>query len=144
MDINIVNSAQAEVGTGLIGDHHARSGKSKRQVTIIQAEHLDTVSAILGQEVTPQQTRRNLVVGGINLYALRHAQFQVGEAVLQGTGICDPCNRMEQNLGHGALNAMRGHGGITAKVISSGKISIGDPVTFLSNSDGFTLKSDMH
>jgi MOSC domain-containing protein YiiM len=68
------------------------------------------------------------VVSGINLLALKHLQFQVGEVLLETTGICAPCSRMEQNLGSGGYSTMRGHGGITARIIQGGQIKIGDVV----------------
>jgi MOSC domain-containing protein YiiM len=110
---------------GLEGDHY--SGKSgHRHVTLIQAEHLEAVGAILGKEVTPDLTRRNIMVSGINLLSLIDKQFQIGnEVILQTTGLCQPCSRMEENLGFGGYNAMRGHGGITARVIQGGTISVG-------------------
>lgn len=113
---------------GLEGDHY--SGRSKkRQVTLIQQEHLDGVANILGKEaVDPGLTRRNIVVSGINLLAFADRQFQVGEVVLEMTGHCHPCSRMEDNLGPGGYNAMRGHGGITAKIIKGGTIRKGDEV----------------
>ena len=87
------------------------------------------VANILGKsEIDPGWIRRNLVVSGINLISLKHQSFQIGEAVLQTTGICAPCSRMEENLGTGGYNAMRGHGGITAKVLEAGEIFIGDLV----------------
>jgi MOSC domain-containing protein YiiM len=73
--------------------------------------------------------RRNIVVSGINLQALKEQQFKIGEAVLFGTGNCPPCSRMEENLGPGGYCAMRGHGGITAYVLQPGKICLGDSVT---------------
>lgn len=120
----------AGVGTGLGGDHHAKSGReSARQVTLIQAEHLPVIAALCGRAAAPPELlRRNVVVSGINLLALKQAQFQMGGAVLEGTGPCVPCSRMEENLGPGGYNATRGHGGITARVVSAGTIRVGDEV----------------
>ncbi|KAF0279221.1 MULTISPECIES: MOSC domain-containing protein [Spiribacter] len=114
--------------TGLVGDRYAgRSGK--RAVTLIQAEHLPVIAALSGHPaIDPAITRRNLVVSGINLYALRGESFRVGDVCLEGTGTCDPCSFMEQSLGSGGYNAMRGHGGIIARVVEPGRITLGDPV----------------
>lgn len=131
-DIRPLQEATIELNVGLTDDHHARSGRSKRQVTLIQREHLDVVAGLLGRErVDPTEVRRNIVVSGVNLLSLKQAKFQIGEVVLQGTGPCAPCSLMEQNLGSGGYSAMRGHGGITTIVIEPGTIRIGDEVRFL-------------
>ena len=107
-------------------------GPGRRQVTLLQAEHLPVIAALAGLEtVRPEQLRRNLLIGGIPLLALKDARFRVGEVVLEGTGECHPCSRMEETLGEGGYNAVRGHGGLTARVISGGVIRVGDPVVFL-------------
>ena len=101
-------------------------------VTLIQKEHIDAVASILKRDVIdPALLRRNIVVSGINLAALKQNEFQIGEVVLFGTGNCPPCSRMEENLGCGGYNAMRGHGGITAKVITRGTIRCGDKVSLV-------------
>lgn len=124
-----VDCAQVEIGTGLVGDHHSLSGRGERQVTLIQAEHLPAIGALLGAAaVSPFVTRRNLVVSGMNLTALKDRTFRIGDVTLAGTGPCDPCSRMEENLGPGGYNAMRGMGGITARVVAPGEIRLGDPV----------------
>lgn len=113
--------------SGLIGDH-GRPGK--RAVTLIQAEHLPVIAALSGHmTVTAAQLRRNLVISGINLAALRRGQVRIGAVVLTIEGPCPPCSRMEETLGHGGYNAVRGHGGWYAAVACPGKIQIGDPVT---------------
>ena len=130
--------ASVVVGTGIEGDHHATSGdgESKRQVTLIQSEHLSTIAELLGKDrIAAQTVRRNLVISGINLIALKDKRFRVGEVVLEGTGPCVPCSRMEENLGDGGYNAMRGHGGITARVLAGGKIQIGDAVQLAESPD---------
>ena len=68
------------------------------------------------------------MLSGINLLATKKQRFQVGEVLLETTGICAPCSRMEENLGAGGYNSMRGHGGITAKIVQGGQIKIGDIV----------------
>ena len=131
--ILIVNEVRAIQDAGLDGDHYSGKPGSKRQVTLIQSEHLDVVQKILRlQNLDPSLTRRNLVISGINLMALKLRKFTVGEVVLEGTGNCAPCSKMEENLGSGGWNAMRGHGGITARVIRGGLISIGDEVKLFS------------
>lgn len=138
--ITAIAQAAAIVGAGLDGDHHAKSGgESKRQVTLIQAEHLAVIAALCGRgAVDPALLRRNIAVSGLNLLALKGARFVVGTAVLEGTGPCAPCSRMEENLGPGGYNAMRGHGGITARVIEAGTIRIGDAVRRLPGTRGST------
>ncbi len=126
-----LRQVQAIEDRGLEGDRHQRRG-SARQVTLIQKEHLDSIAAFLGRvSIDPQLTRRNLVVRGVNLLALKGKRFKVGESVLEYSGDCHPCSRMEDNLGTGGYNAMRGLGGITAKVIKSGKIRLDDAVIVL-------------
>jgi len=131
-EIETRQQADVEMKIGLVDDHHAQSGKSQRQVTLIQQEHLETVARLLGREsVDPALLRRNIVVSGVNLLSLKHARFQIGEVVLEGTGPCAPCSLMEENLGPGGYSAMRGHGGITTVVVQPGTIRIGDEVKFL-------------
>ncbi len=121
--------------TGLEGDRATKNSPSnKRQVTLIQHEHLAAAASFLGKEnIDPNLTRRNIVVKGMNLNALKGRKFSIGTAVLEMTGFCYPCSRMEENLGVGGFNAMRGHGGITCRVIKVGKIVIGDKITVIEN-----------
>lgn len=124
-----VEQVEAIAAYGLSGDHYASKTNGKRQVTLIQAEHLEAVAKILGKpEVRADWVRRNLLVSGINIYALRDRKFRIGGVMLEGSGTCDPCSRMEEVLGNGGYNAMRGHGGILARIIEGGLIRMGDPV----------------
>lgn len=123
-----VAEVQADSASGLSGDHYqGRSGK--RQLTLIQKEHIAVVAALTGRQVSAQMLRRNLVISGINLLALKDRPFRIGTAVFQFTGLCHPCSRMETILGPGGYNAMRGHGGITARVLNSGLIKVNDTLT---------------
>ncbi|WP_437616994.1 MOSC domain-containing protein [Sorangium sp. So ce834] len=119
-------------GRGVAGDRAAGSARAggKRQVTLIQHEHLPVVASLVGRDaVTPELVRRNLVVAGINLVALKGLRFAIGdEVVLEGTGPCEPCSKMDEALGEGGFQAMRGHGGITARVLRAGRARVGDAV----------------
>jgi MOSC domain-containing protein YiiM len=113
--------------TGLVGDHRNKAGA--RAVTLIQAEHLPAIAAIAGLEaLDPAILRRNIVISGINLLALRHRSFKLGSAILKGTELCAPCSRMEEALGPGGYNAMRGHGGLCAAVLEDGIVQTGDAI----------------
>lgn len=125
------DSVEARLGRGLTGDHFS-GGTSKRQVTLIQQEHLNVIAALMRREsLDPGLLRRNIVVAGINLTALNGAQFRIGSALLEGTGGCHPCSRMEEVLGPGGYNAMRGHGGITARILEGGVIRVADTVRII-------------
>ena len=124
-----VASVCAALESGLEGDRFQGKLTGKRQITLINAEHLVAIASMLGRpEVSPALLRRNIVVQGINLLALKDKTFRIGGAVLETTGECHPCSRMEENLGPGGYNAVRGHGGITARVVQAGVIRIGDAV----------------
>ena len=127
-----MNHVEVLADHGLSGDHKAQRAGGKRQVTLIQREHLAAVAQLLRRDVIdPALLRRNLVVSGLNLLALRNERFRIGDVQFEGTGPCEPCSRMEEVLGAGGYNAMRGHGGITARVITGGVIAVGDAVEFL-------------
>lgn len=126
--IQIVTEIEVTPAGGITGDRY-RSSRGKRQVTLIQAEHLPAIASMLGLvEVSPALLRRNIVVAGLNLLALKGHQFVVGDAILEYTGLAHPCSRMEEIFGNGGYNAVRGHGGITASVVEGGRIATGDTV----------------
>lgn len=131
--VQVLDAVDAVATKGLQGDRTAAGrGGGKRQVTLIQAEHLPVIAALAGVEaLEPTTTRRNIVVSGINLTALKGVTFRIGEALFEGTGSCPPCGKMEAALGEGGLNAMRGHGGLTARVLEGGRIAVGDAVVAL-------------
>ncbi len=120
---------QAVTDQGLEGDRYVKAG-GKRQLTLIQAEHLPVIAALSGRKTLgPALLRRNILVSGINLLALRTKRLRIGEALVELTVPCHPCSRMEEVLGPGGYNAMRGHGGMCARIIDGGLIRVGDQVT---------------
>ena len=125
-----VDEVLVDTQSGLIGDRY-QGNSGRRQVTLLQYEHLAVLESMLGQVIPPEVLRRNLLIKGVNLLALKNCQFKMGTAVFQMTGLCHPCSKMETKLGPGGYNAMRGHGGINAQVLQGGKISVGDKLIVL-------------
>jgi len=126
------NEANLLVNKGIEGDHIAKGSSKKRQVSLIQAEHLAVISKLVNTDtIRAEMIRRNLAIEGINILALKDKAFSIGDCLLEGTGLCQPCSRMEEALGKGGYNAMRGHGGITAIVIRGGTIKLGDKVVLV-------------
>jgi MOSC domain-containing protein YiiM len=127
-----VARTEALARIGLADDRLGRRGQaelSTRQVTLIQHEHLAVIAQLAGvAAVDPVRLRRNLVVSGINLLALKNQRVRVGGALLEVVGPCAPCSRMEDEIGRGGYAAMRGHGGMTARVIEGGWIEVGSAV----------------
>ena len=124
-----MTEAHLVAAVGIEGDRYASKHDGPRQVTLIAEEDVAAIGSFVGRsEIPPEVFRRNLLTRGINLAILRDRTFRIGEAVLCGSGECAPCSQMEKALGVGGFNAMRGRGGITARILQSGSIKIGDDV----------------
>ncbi len=141
------DQVQAIANLGLDGDRtslHQSSNPngSKRQVTLLQAEHLPVIAALTGHsQIDPALLRRNLIVSGINLLAAKSLfkdqplHLLIDDVVLEVTGPCEPCSKMEQVLGTGGYNAMRGHGGITARILQGGLLLTGNTVQVIAGTN---------
>jgi len=131
--VQVVEHAQAIVGSGLEGDHRClKTPGSARQVSIISREYIHQIQHQLGMDfIDPAPLRRNLVISGMNMNLLRFQRLQIGEAIFETSALCDPCSRMDENLGKGGAAAMFGYGGLCAKIIQGGLISLGDRVVRL-------------
>jgi len=129
----LVEHTTALAGIGLAEDRLGQRGEaelSTRQVTLIQLEHLPLIATFARSgPIDPVDLRRNLVVSGINLLTLKNAKVRVGAALLEIVGPCAPCSRMEEVIGPGGYAAMRGHGGMTARILEGGAIRVGDAVS---------------
>lgn len=128
-DIVQVDTVEALLNHGLVGDKSAQTPGSKRQVTLIQSEYFSVMESLLDKKkILPETLRRNIVVSGLNLSILLRHSLRINDVVLEITGNCAPCKKIEEALGFGAFNAMRNHGGVNAMVVKGGVICVGDNV----------------
>ncbi len=130
--LQALEHVEAEAGRGLHRDHRmAKTPGSGRQVTLISREFIQQIEASVGRTIDPSELRRNIVVSGVNLNALRYQRVQIGEAIVDVGALCDPCERMEKTLGPGGFVSMMGYGGYCCKIVQSGRIQIGSAVQLL-------------
>ena len=123
-----VRICHAEItNVGIKGDHYAKEGGS-RQVTIIANDALATVAATVGfQGDAHLACRRNILVDSLPDEDLKGKFIRLGnDVVLEITGYCNPCFRMDENFGEGAISAFEKKAGWVARVIEGGSISVGD------------------
>ena len=120
------------VAEGLHGDFRGslKPGRNKRQVTVMTAEGWRAALHELGAQVPWEQRRVNLLVEGMVLEDSQDGRliFDSG-LVLEVTGECDPCSRMEEVApGLKAVLLPHWRGGVTTRVIEDGLIRVGDKV----------------
>src|SRR5690606_20286865 len=127
--------AELVAGVGIVGDRYASgrgtfsaSHRTWQQVTLISAEALRDVAAQTGVVIGPEQTRRNLLIEGLELHRLIDRELRVGEVVLRGLRLCQPCRHLERLLGRPVRELLDGRGGLNTAVVRGGTIAVGDPV----------------
>jgi len=127
-----LDHALVGVDTGIAGDYRGavRPGRSnRRQVTIFAAEDWTAALAEIGVPVSWEQRRVNLLSEGIALPREPGTLLRVGTVMVEITGQCDPCRRMDA-VADGLHRALRPdwRGGRTARVIEGGAIAVGDMI----------------
>jgi MOSC domain-containing protein YiiM len=119
-----VETVEAEADLGLAGDRHAEAG-SDRQVLLIEHEILD------GLGLAPGAVRENLTTRGVDYNGIAAgARIQVGSVILETTGPCRPCSRMDE-IRPGLKAELRGRRGTLCRVVQGGVLASGDPVVVL-------------
>jgi hypothetical protein len=109
------------------------SGKHdlSRQVTLIEMEALEALARDYHISLLPIESRRNIATRGVALNHLVGKRFRVGEAVLLGMELCEPCGYLEQKSGKPVRLGLIHRGGLRAQILESGRIRVGDPVEVL-------------
>jgi MOSC domain-containing protein YiiM len=130
-----VANANVIVGRGLEGDRYysqlgtySNQAGSGREVTLIEVEAIEALKREYEVQLEPGQSRRNIVTRGIALNHLVEQEFRIGDVVLRGTRLCEPCTHMEKLTVKGAMRGLIHRGGLRAEIISGGAIRVGDVI----------------
>jgi len=133
-----LDAARLIAGQGIEGDRYAlgtgtysiKPGED-RQITLIEAEMLERVARDDGHDIAMDRHRRNLTVQGVPLQHLVGLRFRVGEAVLEGVRINQPCKYLNLMLKRDVYMALWNRSGLNAKIVEGGVIRPGDRVVAL-------------
>ncbi len=137
-DMLNVNQIVLEVGKGIFGDRYYNqegtfSNKGEiepdRDVTLIEIEKIDALNKEHDLNITAEDFRRNIVVSNCDLNSLVGKEFQIGEVVLKGLRLCEPCKYLSNKLDNEkVLSQMVHKAGLRAQIIKGGSIDLNSQV----------------
>ncbi len=121
-----MQSVELKAGYGIEGDRYAKREEGhRRQITFFDLATIDALSEFSGKEIPPQTVRRNVFVRGIDLPTLVGKNFSIQGVKFVGVDPCPPCEWMDKMMGDGAKDLMEGRGGLRAKILTEGSLSLG-------------------
>ena len=145
VSIHIAPEAGAELGhvdearvtgTGIEGDRYAngggkfsKNGGPGRAVTLVEAEALEALAREEGIELDPGSLRRNVVTRDVPLNHLVGREFTIGDVVLRGVRLAEPCAYLAKLTTKEVLKALAHRAGLRADVVGEGVIKVGDRIT---------------
>jgi MOSC domain-containing protein YiiM len=133
-----VESVEVVAGEGLRGDRYGAGigaaqfrgrRKPENEVTLIAREAIDAANDEYNYTIEHLDTRRNLLTEGVPLNDLVGKTFRVGQVVLKGLELCEPCGYLEKRTFAGIKAALKHRGGLRCCVIEGGEIRVGDAVS---------------
>ena len=137
-----VDSIEAVAGEGLLGDRYGAGigaaqfrgrRKPENEVTLIAREAIEAANDEFNYTIEHLDTRRNLLTEGAPLNELVGKKFCVGQAVLKGLELCEPCGYLEKRTFVGIKAALKHRGGLRCCVVEGGKIEVGDVIQELTS-----------
>jgi MOSC domain-containing protein YiiM len=136
--LRAVPLAVLQAGRGIVGDRYflqegtfsakLRNGQDW-EVTLIEMEEVDRFNASVGKELAAGSFRRNIVTAGVRLNELVGKRFQVGNAVLEGMRLCEPCAYLAGLIGPEVVRAMAHRAGLRARILVGAEVARGQDVT---------------
>ncbi len=124
-----VTSVEAEAGKGLVGDRY--HGAKHRHVTIQAADDLAEAARVFGSDIPPSTTRRNITVSHGPIPTTPGTRLSIGDVELEVVRVAAPCKLLEDEIGPGAKAALRRRAGTVCRLLSSGRIDVGNEFAVL-------------
>jgi MOSC domain-containing protein YiiM len=130
----VVDQVEAVRAVGLKGDRYNKSNipgntwDPGREVTLIEIEALEAIAREDNIQLAPGESRRNLVTRGVPLNHLVGEQFRVGEVILKGVRLCEPCSHLADLTQPRVLPGLIHRGGLRAQIVQGGMIHVGDQI----------------
>jgi MOSC domain-containing protein YiiM len=135
VDLKSVDQIEAVAGQGLAGDRYfqqagtfSQPAAPDREVTLIESEALEALAREDGITLQLTQARRNLVTRDVPLNHLVGREFSVGEVILRGLRLCEPCDHLETLTISGVKKGLLHRGGLRAQIVRGGLLKSGDLV----------------
>jgi MOSC domain-containing protein YiiM len=127
----------AIAGVGLDGDRYGSTKAGSfsdrpgtgREVTLVEREAIAAVNAEGNVRLAEHETRRNLVTEGVPLAHLVGKTFRVGDVVLRGMRLAEPCAHLASLTRPGVSRALVHRGGLRAEIVEGGVLHLGDAIT---------------
>jgi len=137
-------SAQAVPGKGLKGDRYfagigtftPHPHKPDYELTLIEKEKIDAFASEAGRSFTSRDARRNIVTEGVDLNALVGKEFMIGEVLIRGIRLCEPCNYLAKATFPETLPGLAHKAGLRAQILTEGTIRVGDRIVEKRNDTG--------
>ncbi len=130
-----VDEVRAVPGQGLEGDRYFAGGGTysdrpgpDREVTLIESESIEALARDYEVDIRPGDARRNVVTRGVSLNHLVGREFRVGDVLLRGLRLCEPCTHLARLVGHDVVPGLVHRGGLRAQIVRGGVVRVGDGV----------------
>ena len=135
-----VDQVKADAGRGLEGDRYlnqlgtySNHPGTGRHVTLVEIEAVEALKRDYDIDMAPGFSRRNIVTRGVALNHLVEQEFTVGQVILRGTRLCEPCSHLEKLTRQGVMRGLIHRGGLRAEIVTGGMIRTGDAIVPLAN-----------
>jgi MOSC domain-containing protein YiiM len=128
-----VDEVRTIPGCGLGGDRYClqqgtftKPNSPDRELTLIESEAVEAMALECKISLPVGHMRRNLVTRGVPLNHLVGKEFRIGEVLIKGIRLCEPCSHLESLTVKGVVSALQHRGGLRAQILSEGILRVGD------------------